>query len=138
MTSITRRSALLGASAAAAMAATTAPLAIKAAGVKAAGVKAALGGDDPIWAVLARAQSLQDRITAAPDDPATAALETTICDVECEIFETQATTFDGLLAKARYARWIVAPGDPHYRLDGDNLVLSIVCDLERLAGGMQS
>ncbi len=115
------------------MAATTAPLAIKAAGVKAAGVKAALAGD-PIWAILARARSLQDRITAAPDNPDTAALETTLCDVECEIFETQATTFDGLLAKARYARWIVAPGDPQYQLDGDNLVLSIVRDLEHLAG----
>ena len=129
MTAITRRDALMGATAAAAATGlTAAPLAIK----------AALGGDDPIWAVLARARSLQDQITAAPYEPATAALETTLCDVECEIFETQATTFDGLLAKARYARWIVRPVDPQFELDGDNLVLSIVRDLEHLAGGMQS
>ncbi len=131
---ITRRDALLGATAAAVVTGLTAvPLAIKAPGVK-----AALGGDDPIWAVLARARSLQDQITAAPYDPATAALETTLCDVECEIFETQATTFDGLLAKARYARWIVRPVDPQFQLDGDNLVLSIVRDLEHLAGGLPS
>ena len=90
----------------------------------------------PSWPALDR--SLQDQITAAPHDPATAALETTLCDVECEIFEVQATTFDGLLAKARYARWIVRPVDPQFQLDGDNLVLSIVRDLEHLAGGMQS
>ena len=124
---------LLGATAAATVTGlTAAPLAIKAAGVKAARWGAM------IWAILARARSLQDQITAAPYDPATAALETTLCDVECEIFETQATTFDGLLAKARYARWIVRPVDPQFQLDGDNLVLSIVRDLERLAGGMQS
>ena len=116
MKALTRRAALAGATAA----------------VVVAGVPGGVA-DDPIWAVLARAQSLQDQITAAPNNPETAALETTVCDAEVEIFETQATTFDGLLAKARYARWIVAPGDPQYRLDGDNLVLSLVRDLERLA-----
>ena len=131
---ITRRDALLGATAAAVVTgAITAPLAIKAAGVK-----AALAGDDPIWAVLARARSLQEQIDADPYDPATDALGTTLCEFECEIFDTQATTFDGLLAKARYARFIAAPGDPQYRLDGDNLVLSIVRDLERLYGGLPS
>ena len=127
---ITRRDALLGATAAAAVTGlTAAPLAFKAAGVR-----AALAGDDPILAALDRARSLQDQITGAPDDPGSAALETTLCDVECEIFEMQAMSFDGLLAKARYARWIAGPGDPQYRLDGDNLVLSIVRDLEHLAG----
>ncbi len=131
--SISRRTALASGAAAITTAAITAPLAIKAGGVK-----AALRGNDPIWPILARARSLQEQITAAPDDPATAALETTLCDVECEIFETQATSFDGLLAKARYARWIVRPDASQFPLDGDNLVLSLVRDLERLAGGMQS
>ncbi len=146
---ITRRDALLGATAAAVVTgATTAPLAIKAAGVK-----AALAGelnDEPLLALRRRWLAWRDHIHNYPDDsdeardPLFAQLE----EIEERIYATPAQTPQGVTVKLElwqyyYSPW-TRPWTPWWEGDVDSMPLDekgmamVMRDLERLAGEARS
>ncbi len=153
---VSRRDALMGATAAAVVtAAIAAPLAIKAAGVK-----AALAGDpvialiDEHIALFPEAYPDFDQFPEEDWSRIEEQLQTVrdLCDnLLCDVFRTPAESFDVVLAKARLAYRIergertnsrepledMAPpydGDNNFgALDSKQLVWSLLNDLERLA-----
>ncbi len=158
---ITRRDALLGATAAAVVtSAATAPLAIKAAGVQ-----AALAGD-PVITTIDRYVALHSEAYPSfdqfPEDTWSKIeeeLEPTRdrCDnLLCDVFRIPARSLDGALAKARLAYRIemgqptdsrepvedmAPPNDGSHNvgaLDTQQLLWSLLNDLERLAGEARS
>ncbi len=146
---ITRRDALLGATAAAAVTGLTmAPLAIKAAGVK-----AALAGD-PVLALERKWLAQKDFIRNYPDDSdeALAPLYERADEIERQLFLMPAESIQGVLTKLRVWHYYYSPcpweGQPYdrvwWRVHLDNLPLAsvgsvaVMRDLERLAGGPPS
>ena len=149
MTAITRRNALLGATAAAVVTgAATAPLAIKAAGVK-----AALGGD-PVLALEREWLAQLDFIHNYPDDSDEALdpLYERANEIERQLFSMPAESLRGVLTKLRVWHYYGYDSDltglPYghvwWRVGFDNLRLAnlgsvaVMQDLERLAGEVRS
>ena len=147
--SISRRDALLGATAAAAVTGlTAAPLAIKAAGVK-----AALGGD-PVLALEREWLARLDFVHNYPDDSDEALdpLYERVHHVERQLFLMPAESVQGVLTKLRVWHYYYSPGScadqPYDRVwwrgSLDNLPLAdlgsvaVMRDLERLAGEARS
>ena len=142
--SISRRGALLGATAAAVVTgATTAPLAIKAAAAQA----------DPVAVLVNKALTFRDWLNAIPGDMPEEEFNTQ-CDELWEMFDqirdTPATSVEGIAGKVRVAYLQTEPsigaertGPPDDfcqigQLAPERFIWSALKDLERLAGGMRS
>ncbi len=145
---ITRRDALLGATAAAAVTGLiVAPLAMKAAGVKLA------LADEPLLAMEQKYLAFRDYCNNYPDESAEAVnpLFDRLSDMEAEIYETPAATLDGTMVKLRlWADYYATFSDHHsYQevwwwgdlspmyLDETGFAY-VMRDLERLAGEARS
>ncbi len=150
--SISRRDALLGATAAAVVTGTaTVPLAIKAAGVK-----AALAGadEDPVLALKREWEARWERYGIDPgdDEDVVDRLLDALAETSFEIFQTPATTPAGIAVKlVIWARYHIHEGhnfdddlsrfpvSDYTSLDLDHLpIISALHDLERLAGEVRS
>ncbi len=147
MTNITRRDALLGATAAAVFTvATVAPLAIKSTSVK-----AALAAQiDPVAALVRKATAYDEGLNTVsgtvPDDEFNA-----LCDIhsdmEIEIRDAPSTSIEAIAGKVRIA-WrnsVVAtetirngPDETFASLDPRRFLWSALQDLEQLVGGTKS
>ena len=132
---ITRRNALVGASAAAVTGLTVAPLAMKAAHVK-----AALAGE-PLLAMEQEWLAQRDYIHNYPDDSddALEPLYQREDAIEEKIMGTPANSFAGIAVKLRMAAYYTFPdADGPEGLDWDRkIMLKTLRDAERLSGGMR-
>ncbi len=143
---ITRRTALATTAAAITTAAIAAPIAIKAAGVQ-----AALAGD-PLLALEQEWRAFRDYIHNYPDesDAALDPLYNRLTNMEVRIYETPATTPAGIAVKLRLWGGYYGPFDhrsfeePWWRGNLANMGVAdtgfacVMCDLERLSGGLPS
>ncbi len=144
--SISRRTALATTAAAITTAAITAPIALKAAAVKAA------LADDPLLAMEQEWLAFRNYIHNYPDesDAALDPLYDRLTEMEVGIYETPATTPAGVAIKLRlWSRYYasfdrLSFDEPWWRGDlatmgvADTGFACVLCDLERLAGGIPS
>ena len=132
---ITRRNAMLGASAAAVTGLTVAPI-----GMKASGVKAALAGvpgvvkasqTDPVAVLVRKASAYEEWLNSlnVPDDEFNA-LAGVHFEMEHRILDTPATSLVGIVGKLRIA-WKNAETDELYPLASERFIWSALQDLER-------